>query len=52
MYQKLYNDMKNECEIYMTKVEELQKRIQSGEFDGNNHTFTKKVYQSNKIKFF
>ena len=45
MYQKLYNDMKNECEIYMTKVEEMQKRIQSGEFNSNTQVFTKKVYQ-------
>jgi anti-sigma28 factor (negative regulator of flagellin synthesis) len=45
MYQKLYNDMKNECEIYMNKVEEMRRKIQNGNYDSNTMSFTKKVYQ-------
>ena len=43
MYQKLYNDMKKECEIYMEKVRELSMKIQNGHFTGENITYTKNV---------
>lgn len=45
MYQKLYNDMKNNCEIYMDKVKQLSAQLQSSSRQGHL-TYTKNVYQS------
>ena len=45
MYQKLYNDMKKECEIYMEKVRQLSMQIQKANHE-DNFTYTKNVYQS------
>ena len=47
MYQKLYNDMKHECNIYMEKVQELSGQLQRAS-DKHHLTYTKNVYQSNE----
>ena len=44
-YQKLYNDMKRECEIYMEKVNQLTLQLQRAN-SGHQVTYTKNVYQS------
>jgi chromosome segregation ATPase len=46
MYQKLYNDMKRECEIYMDKVKQLTMQLQNSNYGANNLTYTKNVYKS------
>lgn len=46
MYQRLYNDMKRQCEIYINKVEEMRVKMQTQAMGGNAHSYTKKVFQS------
>jgi cell division protein FtsB len=46
MYQKLYNDMKRECEIYMDKVKQLSMQLQNSNYGADNLTYTKNVYKS------
>jgi chromosome segregation ATPase len=52
MYKKLYNDMKNECNIYMNKLDEMRQKIQSGQYNQNTVSFSKKVYQGKSYKIY
>lgn len=47
MYQRLYNDMNQRCEIYMDKVRQLSAKLQASNREGHL-TYTKNVYQSRR----
>lgn len=48
MYQRLYNDMKRQCEIYINKIEEMRHQMQNQAHAGNTLSYTKKVFQGSR----